>query len=691
MTIQRRNRTVAIVLAVAVVLAVIAWIAGRQIHSPAQIAAEAAAPAPSAITVPVEKRVLSSEVIVRGTVRYGAPTPVSLATSEAKQGTGAGAEAVITQRPRTGRRFGEGTAVMSVSGRPVFVLRGAEPSHRDLGPGTRGPDVLQLEKALARMGFPPGRIDGRYDGETGAAVARWYDAAGRQPFGPTDSQLEQLRSAEASAAAARDAYLQSKVAIRDAATQGVTPGDVVQARIDLATARNDVDTAVQELATARIKATTARRLALQRSGETLARRNADRDNAVAAAEVASKRAALNKAFDALADARRNFEDAPPGDNAAEAAVLREAGDDVNVAEAELNAAIASASATRAEGRNAIQTARNERRQAADEARTAVAELARARRGLRTARRQVALAASRLEVLRTPGDTALQVQLSRSAAREARGTADEAARLARRIGIQVPADELLFFPTLPLRVDSVRVHAGETVTGKVMTVSNSRLAVDSSLSLNDAKLVKQGASVTIEEPDLGVTATGVVTQLADRPGTHSVDPSRVYLEIAPRTAPAQLVGTSVKLTIAVESTGDAVLTVPVTALSVGADGSARVQVQRPGGRREYVEVAPGLAAKGLVEVRPIQGRLEAGDLAVVGMGGNLAPDTSLSGLGIGATGNAGPTLGPTGSTGRAPPSGTTGSGTGAPGSTSPGSAGTTGGGSARTRPGGGATR
>ena len=37
----------------------------------------------------------------------------------------------------------------------------------------------------------------------------------------------------------------------------------------------------------------------------------------------------------------------------------------------------------------------------------------------------------------------------------------------------------------------------------MTVSNSRLAIDSSLSLNDAKLVRRGARVTIEEPDLGV--------------------------------------------------------------------------------------------------------------------------------------------------------------------------------------------
>jgi hypothetical protein len=224
------------------------------------------------------------------------------------------------------------------------------------------------------------------------------------------------------------------------------------------------------------------------------------------------------------------------------------------------------------------------------------------------------------VLREPGDTTIQRQLSEAAADEARRTADEVARLARRIGIVVPANEVLFFPTLPLRVDTVRAKRGDNASGRVMTVSNSRLAVDSSLSLDDARLVRVGAPVKIEEPDLGVRTDGVVTQVADRPGTNKVDPSRVYLEVAPGTAPAQLVGASVRLSIAVESTERKVLTVPVNALSVGADGSSRVQVQRPGGRSEFVNVEAGLAAQGLVEVRPVGGRLEPGGLVVVGAKG-----------------------------------------------------------------------
>src|SRR4026209_2241562 len=143
------RRTVFIGLGAAVVLAVGAWVAGAQIQSPAQVAAETAAPAPSAITVPVEKRVLSSEVIVRGTVRYGSPQPVVLAASEVKQGSGTGGGAdIVTPRPRRGASVSEWTVAMSVSGRPVFVLRGGQPSHRDMRPGSRGPDVRPLDAAL---------------------------------------------------------------------------------------------------------------------------------------------------------------------------------------------------------------------------------------------------------------------------------------------------------------------------------------------------------------------------------------------------------------------------------------------------------------------------------------------------------------------------------------------------------------
>ena len=620
MITRGRRRIVALVLGLAVLLAVGAWLAGRQVRSPAQVAAETAPPNPSAITVPVERQVLSSEVVVRGTVRYGSPQPVVLATSEVKQ-AGAGAEDIVTTRPRRGNALGEGDVVMSVSGRPVFVLGGAQPSHRDLGPGVRGPDVEQLESALARLGFSPGPVDGRYDGRTGAAVAAWYEKGGWAPFGATDLQREQLRAAEAAAAAARDAFLQSRLAIQTAAEGPVTPGDIEQARIDVQTARDTLHTAELGVTTARVRVQATQDLASQTTALTLALRAEERDNALADADLALKQALLNKALDAQVEAQRNLVEAPPdtlpGELAALQAAVRAAADDVTVARLDVNAATRAVPAARAQGRDAVSKARSDQRVAERDATTAAAELVRARQAVPIARRQVSLAAQRLRVLQKPADTRIQKLLSESAAEEARGTAEEVARLAGKIGVQVPANEVLFFPTLPLRVDNVRVKRGDTASGRVMTVSNSRLAVDSSLSLDDAKLVRVGANVKIEEPDLGVRADGVVTQVADRPGTNKVDPSRVYLEVTPGTAPAQLVGASVRLSIAVKSTARKVLTVPVTALSVGADGSSRVQLQRSSGRNEYVNVEAGLAAQGLVEVRPVGGELEPGNLVVVG--------------------------------------------------------------------------
>jgi multidrug efflux pump subunit AcrA (membrane-fusion protein) len=158
-------------------------------------------------------------------------------------------------------------------------------------------------------------------------------------------------------------------------------------------------------------------------------------------------------------------------------------------------------------------------------------------------------------------------------------------------------------------------------------------VDSAVSANDAKLIRVGAPVVINQPDLGITANGEVTQIASTPGTNGVDPQRFYLEVTPKDAPAALVGTSVVLTVTVDSTKTDVLAVPVAALSVAADGTSRVEVKADDGTTHFVAVTPGLTAKGLVAVIPT-GALAAGDLVIVGTGANSG--AGLSG-GSGSTG------------------------------------------------------
>jgi hypothetical protein len=72
----------------------------------------------------------------------------------------------------------------------------------------------------------------------------------------------------------------------------------------------------------------------------------------------------------------------------------------------------------------------------------------------------------------------------------------------------------------------------------------------------------------------------------------------------------------RLTIPVESTGGAVTAVPISALSLAADGTTRLQVDN-NGTLEFIVVEPGLSANGFVEVTPLENTLEPGQLVVIG--------------------------------------------------------------------------
>ncbi len=596
------RRALGLALTVLVGLAVVGWVAARQIRSPARIAAETAPPAASPITVPVVRRTLATEVIVRGTVRYGAPQSTVLATSELKTSS---TSDIVTQPPRRQATLSEGDLAMTVDGRPVFVLAGPVPMHRDLGRGDRGPDVLQYERALARLGYPPGAVDGRYDVATARATSRFYLARGFDPFGPTDLQLEQLRTAEAAAAQARDANLQAVNAL-EVAQRGPKPTDVAQARIDVVTARDTVANAELAVSRARARLDAARATgASAPAGEGLAAANDLRDQAAASADVAAKQNALNAAVDEarLAQLRR-FDvplDAPLAEReAAQLAIVR-ANEAVAQAQADLSAAVASFNAIKAAGASAVRKAKDDTAKAGRDIRVAAAELRRAQLDVRAARQQASLAAVKVGLFSRREPTGTLARITSSTAREASRTRGEVSRLATKAGIQVPANEIVFYPSLPLRVDTVKARRGSQVSGSVMSVTGSRLKIDSSLSVADAKLVQPGDPVIIEEQDLGVRARGRVDVVASSPGTNRVDPSRFYFSVTPTSGLPSLVGASVKLTIAVRSSEGAVLAVPASALSVGGDGNARVQVTRRG-RSEHVTVVPGLAAEGLVEVR-----------------------------------------------------------------------------------------
>jgi len=181
---------------------------------------------------------------------------------------------------------------------------------------------------------------------------------------------------------------------------------------------------------------------------------------------------------------------------------------------------------------------------------------------------------------------------------------------------LPVDEIVFLPEFPVRVEEIALEVGDTASGPVMVVTNNQLAIDSSLPLAEAPLVKPGMVVTIDEPDLGLQATGVVSRIASAPGTDGVDGYHIYFEVLVDETPQTLEGFSLRLTIPVESTGGKVMVVPISALFLASDGTSRVQVEN-NGKLELVEVEPGLSADGFVQVTPIDGTLEESQLVLVG--------------------------------------------------------------------------
>ena len=92
---RKRILTLLLILVVVIIIATGSWIAGSSIQSPAEVAARTAPPTPSPILVPVEERVLTSQIVTRGTARFGLPQAISLAPSSLKAGPG-----VITTLPQ---------------------------------------------------------------------------------------------------------------------------------------------------------------------------------------------------------------------------------------------------------------------------------------------------------------------------------------------------------------------------------------------------------------------------------------------------------------------------------------------------------------------------------------------------------------------------------------------------------------
>ncbi len=132
--------------------------AARLIESPSQLAARTAAPDASVITGVAQVRVLRDPIMLPGLIRPGHTVTVRAAAPYPKI-------TVTKMRTSLGGQVRPGHVLAELDGRPVLLLHGNLAPYRDLHEGDTGPDVVQLQKALASLGY------GDYDP---AGFFGWY-------------------------------------------------------------------------------------------------------------------------------------------------------------------------------------------------------------------------------------------------------------------------------------------------------------------------------------------------------------------------------------------------------------------------------------------------------------------------------------------------------------------------------------
>lgn len=188
---------------------------------------------------------------------------------------------------------------------------------------------------------------------------------------------------------------------------------------------------------------------------------------------------------------------------------------------------------------------------------------------------------------------------------------------------LPSSEVLYLTGLPRRVDTVNVTRGAVLQGAAMTVSGATVRLTGSAGEADAALLQVGGEASFELPD-GTPHRAVITALAPSTNKDSAGRWSIELEPDPLTPEQiqQMQGSNVRVAIPVGATEGEVLSVPVAALTAGPGGEARVEVvegdpRNPDAKTRLVTVKTGLAASGAVEITPLEGAVDEGDLVVVG--------------------------------------------------------------------------
>jgi peptidoglycan hydrolase-like protein with peptidoglycan-binding domain len=151
------------------------------VKSPQQLAADSAPPPSTVTTAPVVSQVLTSSVQMRGVVYPATEYDVFATAPDTAPATGAAAGAsgspvyISKLDTAAGDALSNGQQLAELDGQPLFALAGPVPAWRDLMPGDSGPDVTELQKALAALGYyGNGDAAGYFGSATQYAVDLYY-------------------------------------------------------------------------------------------------------------------------------------------------------------------------------------------------------------------------------------------------------------------------------------------------------------------------------------------------------------------------------------------------------------------------------------------------------------------------------------------------------------------------------------
>lgn len=431
-----RNKLVAGALALVVGAGAIGWVVGSQITSPAEAAAKADPPTPSLITVAVDERLLSADIVARGAIGYNDPISLEVSGPVGE----AGSPQIVTMVPEVGTELLEGSVALEIVGRPVILLQGELPVYRDLRPGSSGDDVLQLEEALVRLGFLAS-ADSRWDSATGAAIQALYASVGYVANSTSKSDQEALKGARDQVRFANQALQDAQRALNEAG--GATGSALLEAQ-------NAVAYAEGALAVAQATRTSS---------------VAQAQGLVALAQTESNTAAARLAT-------------------AQGGTHPDTGDPLlpgELAVFELEAQAAAVALT--DANNALsetQTAQN----------LAVA----------SAERDVTVAKARLVEAKSPGDVTSLRRAVDDARRSLSDATQGLVEIESSVGTWLPAGELIYVKRLPVQVNDIRVTRGSTVSGAFATVSGSDIAMTIGISESDSRRVSVGQRVLLNDTD-----------------------------------------------------------------------------------------------------------------------------------------------------------------------------------------------